>query len=1451
MLKWIIFFYSIYTINSTCLSTLSSQDGTCSPSSYSVASCDFIMTNADAICSSLLTGWEIANGPSCSIKGASYGCEFQDFKDATTQFLCCSLISSSNETPSSSARISQSPPRSVSISSSVRQSATVTFTGLISSTSSYSTNVSATPFLSRSNTQTPSLSPSPLSSRSKSQTPSLSPSPLSSRLNTESPPISLSPLSSRSNTQTARISVSPLVSVSRSSSEKPTQTLNLHQNIIICNTNTLTLPIIGSSSVVLTNPAGSEYNSNLNCNLQINAPLDSYLLIQILSFSTEAGYDFFRVYDSSNSQLFGNSGTLSPFSLTSSSSSRITFTTDGNVVSSGVVCIVTAIKSSDSPSPSTSNSYSVTSRPTRSYPSLSPSTTSSNSRSFSISSSPSLSKVSFSPPGTNSITRSSHPTPTLIYEQSINMCNINRLTLPIIGSSAKIVTNTVGTNYVNFLNCALLIDAPIDSYIFINISSFSTQIGYDFFTVYSNGTNLLWRGSGQLAPFILKAFSPSTLLFSSDGAHVFRGVNIIATSLEITTSTPTTSSSFSPSFTLSPSISASPSSTHSLSYSAGVSKLASDTHAPSRTSTTSFTSKNTFSSSSQFTFTPTPSRLSRSPSPSITSSLTGSLRVSNTTTQTYSETLSLLHSFTERKTRTSSAEFSVSKSQSTTHTPSSYETFIQSESVSVSSSPSDSAYPTTLQTYSNTVSPSATVKIRIPILPNLTGISEGALQGLFEDMLHYNPVDLSNTLNTLALAGLQGGKTEFSVNTSMFSIQIKKLDVSSNAKLAVGQTAINLPSFGALGKEDISAASVIRWTSNPYSDLSPVSVDTSVLAINVLSSNSSQVSIKNLSTPITMSWPLPSSAEAKTYLVNCDTKQTYLSSKLNIEPVLPLLTFNNGTYILSCNSNDTLTLHCERGTWKSGTCVQPNITTECVYWNTSSNTWASDGCFSYLINTTIHCECSHLTDFSVRIKSIANDNKNIFNNAKNVYSAEGLEKYSQWYGIFGGIGLFTLILMYIGHSCDRPITRNYIHSLLSNELILSTLEKVPFTPLYRYDSKTMYKYIDQTPKKEEPPGETTLGLYTRIVLENSRLQAFFRYDPRLGRMFRILTIFVLQFHSLFVTSFLYGFVHSNPTPMNAYDIIFLSFLTSLFNIPCVIIIMNSLNIIGKGEFINKYPVLYEEYKRRIEFEKYALSYQKCIKNDIHSKDEVTELEFLDDSESIVEVALMYFCCRIHGKEKEATKMKRMNKNDILNKLIEILDTPYARFDKYSLWWEFVPCHTIYGGIFLTCAFGWLGWCLNYLLLFASYHSKHIGEGLIVTYLTSELTTVFVYQPLTIAATALLYLFLHKYGHLFPWPLSIITDLSHKKRVPSVFFYSNPWNAQTHSSLTSEFAYVIFVKAAAAACKIPETSYAPIKSILDKVNNKDVKESEENKKVKELYTQLGQFKFKKNMLRQFV
>jgi hypothetical protein len=134
--------------------------------------------------------------------------------------------------------------------------------------------------------------------------------------------------------------------------------------------------------------------------------------------------------------------------------------------------------------------------------------------------------------------------------------------------------------------------------------------------------------------------------------------------------------------------------------------------------------------------------------------------------------------------------------------------------------------------------------------------------------------------------------------------------------------------------------------------------------------------------------------------------------------------------------------------------------------------------------------------------------------------------------------------------------------------------------------------------------------------------------------------------------------------------------------------------------------------------------------------------------------------------------------------------------------------------------GWLGWCLNYLLLFASSHSNSVGETIMTSYATSELTTVFLIQPFTILMTTFLYYLVKKYQGSLP---TFITNffLGRKvKSIPSMYYFSDPWNKKSKSPFTSEFAYSIFVACPAAASGSNELAYASIAALSEVIDGSD-------------------------------
>ena len=62
------------------------------PANQGNPDCSFIQANAQQFCSTAASSWEIINGPSCNLRGASYGCIFASGLYSTTDQFCCPLI---------------------------------------------------------------------------------------------------------------------------------------------------------------------------------------------------------------------------------------------------------------------------------------------------------------------------------------------------------------------------------------------------------------------------------------------------------------------------------------------------------------------------------------------------------------------------------------------------------------------------------------------------------------------------------------------------------------------------------------------------------------------------------------------------------------------------------------------------------------------------------------------------------------------------------------------------------------------------------------------------------------------------------------------------------------------------------------------------------------------------------------------------------------------------------------------------------------------------------------------------------------------------------------------------------------------------------------------------------------------------------------------------------------
>jgi len=466
-----------------------------------------------------------------------------------------------------------------------------------------------------------------------------------------------------------------------------------------------------------------------------------------------------------------------------------------------------------------------------------------------------------------------------------------------------------------------------------------------------------------------------------------------------------------------------------------------------------------------------------------------------------------------------------------------------------------------------------------------------------------------------------------------------------------------------------------------------------------------------------------------------------------------------------------------------------------------------------------------MTDFSTRIRGVISDNTAVFSMASSVYSQEGLIKYASWYSIFGTFALIAIVLVYIATLLDFPLRTLYVDILMKNKKFKTILDRTPYTPIYKYNtysSAKLYKPLDVVASPVKP----RFNPCQRVCLQHSYFQALLRFDPRLSRSFRMLFLILIQFHSLFVTAFLYGF-SSGVQAMGTSDMILLSLLTSLVTIPCVRIGLFLLNRVGLIEFQSQFPLLYDEYMRRVEFEEIAEPLFEGITTTVEAVSS-TQLDLEEKfEESVVDRIVGWITWR------KETVVEKKDRPTILRELAASIRKTYPKFRTYSLLWELLPCHTLAGWLFLFSSFAWIGWCLNYLLLFAASHTMAVGNGILISYGSTELITIFLTQPLAIICTTAFFILGHKYKDKLPWPLNTTVSTTHT--IPSVYYFSNPLH--TYTILSSEFAHLLFLDAPAQASGVDILSTAPIKSILTTINEEEEKE---DRRIEDLYVTMTKY-----------
>ena len=465
---------------------------------------------------------------------------------------------------------------------------------------------------------------------------------------------------------------------------------------------------------------------------------------------------------------------------------------------------------------------------------------------------------------------------------------------------------------------------------------------------------------------------------------------------------------------------------------------------------------------------------------------------------------------------------------------------------------------------------------------------------------------------------------------------------------------------------------------------------------------------------------------------------------------------------------------------------------ECIYWDTVAREWSSAGCvISLFDNSSISCSCNHLTDFAARFAAIGEENREIFANAGNVFSEEGLRRYASFYiftGTFFGVllGIFAY-LTYINNKDSLNYAR--ILAKYPDINILYLLKDDPddffidrYYPKIKLHPKRQKETPDVSPYKGKSFWNSLVFIWLhRIYYQHSYFAVFSKFDPRVSKQLRGVLLFIVILNALFITCLLYGYSRAGSTePMSISESIVLSVLTAGINIPVIQFFSFLVNKIGYVEYAWRYPYLNEEIKRRHHFENQLkniptetllLEIMKLTKycgeslDKIILKEQKTGFTKLKDLFSYINSEISLYVENQH----EIKKLEGHLILDVRNS-----------YEPANI--SYMPVHTQFGAISLCAGFLYIAWCFIYILLFGAKESN--SNNIFYTFISSQLINIIISQPLALFLMPI-------FGHIF----SLIFHRKNTKHSYSnIYFFSDPdAKADESTALSVSLAYWLFLR----------------------------------------------------------
>jgi ABC-type multidrug transport system fused ATPase/permease subunit len=399
---------------------------------------------------------------------------------------------------------------------------------------------------------------------------------------------------------------------------------------------------------------------------------------------------------------------------------------------------------------------------------------------------------------------------------------------------------------------------------------------------------------------------------------------------------------------------------------------------------------------------------------------------------------------------------------------------------------------------------------------------------------------------------------------------------------------------------------------------------------------------------------------------------------------------------------------------------------------------------------------------------------------------------------------------------DDKIIDIYLHNLYENNSKSESNDKL------KTDEPIKYKYLSM--------------LCNRILFQHTQIGAFFKFDPKMPRLFRIMLIFVGLFNSLFLTALLYGYTSYGS--MSLTESFVLSIITAVLNYPSLILLNILMNYAGLHEFKWRYPLLIDELDRRHKYEDEISMYKSKELDDIDIK-KIKKIIIEDIHFSLFNSIYGYWnelFSIIRCKRKKENKYHNNNEKDNNKKDVEVVEERekgsiekayfFATKDyvvpiKQPSYYSLLPFHTTSGGFVFFISIGWLIWCLNYLLLFASVHQSSVSNNILTSFGFTELQTVFITQPISLMIIIFIGFISNK---IKKW-----CGFHNKIQLESIYYYSDPYRKQYSTELSTRFAFEIFVNIPSQISysinylpnKIKNLGYASVESVVEYIEKDDI------------------------------